>query len=505
MNLSKINLAHINADVEKPSEACFLLPEKVLEFGTGVLLRGLPNYYIDKANKQNIFNGRIVVVKSTSAGDVDAFAAQDNLYTHLVRGVENGVKKESAVINASISRVVIASTHWSEIMDLAGNEDLKIVISNTTEVGLTYLPNDDITASPPRSFPGKLLAFLYKRYQVFNGSADAGMVIIPTELIPDNGKILQDICLKLAKDNDLDEQFKKWLVSANDFCSSLVDRIVPGALNAKEAAEFKETNKYEDQLAILSETYSLWAIETSRPQTKEILSFYAADRGVIICDNINKFRELKLRLLNATHTLTCGLAVISDFKTVKEAMGNSFFESFLTTLMDVEITGAITSAEITEEEAIVFAGQLRDRFRNPFIEHLWLSITMQYSSKMAMRVEPVLMAYYKRFGMVPRHIAIGFGAYILFMRSDKTDAGYTGNAHGTHYIITDDKAAIPHAHWQLPDMQTTVHNILCDTRLWSNDLSKLPGFEKAVFEAVKRFSEEQLGNKTQQSASLYSI
>ncbi|MDR3681077.1 MAG: tagaturonate reductase [Flavipsychrobacter sp.] len=506
MILSRTNLGHINANVEKPEASCFELPEKVLQFGTGVLLRGLPNYYIDKANKQHIFNGRIVVVKSTRAGGTDAFEAQDNLYTHYIRGVENGVKKESSVINASISRVLTASIHWENILALAASADMKIIISNTTEVGLTYLAKDSVTAMPPVSFPGKLLSFLYKRYLVFNGSTESGMVIIPTELIPDNGSILKDICVKLAHDNNLDQSFITWLTTANDFCNSLVDRIVPGALNAKEREEAQAANGYEDNLAILSEIYGLWAIETSKPQTREVLSFYAADSGVVICDNINKFRELKLRLLNATHTLTCGLAVISDFKTVKEAMSNTFFESFITTLMDVEITGAITSNEITEEDAMTFAAQLRDRFRNPFIEHLWLSITMQYSSKMLMRVVPVLVAYYKRYKMVPKHIAIGFGAYILFMQSKKNEDGtYTGYQHGKSYLINDDKAGFLYEHWQHGGMNKVVQETLADTRLWNTDLTQLPGFEKAVYETVKRFSEEQLGNKIEQSTSLYSI
>jgi tagaturonate reductase len=57
------------------------LPDKVLQFGTGVLLRGLCDYFIDKANRRRIFNGRVVVVKSTSGGDANAYDKQDNLYT----------------------------------------------------------------------------------------------------------------------------------------------------------------------------------------------------------------------------------------------------------------------------------------------------------------------------------------------------------------------------------------------------------------------------------------
>src|SRR5690242_19425411 len=107
MKLSGFTLKNIHPQVvTKPPDAVFELPEKVLQFGTGVLLRGLPDYFIDKANRQGIFNGRIVVVKSTSHGDTTAFEKQDGLYTHCIRGIDNGEKKEENIINSSISRVL---------------------------------------------------------------------------------------------------------------------------------------------------------------------------------------------------------------------------------------------------------------------------------------------------------------------------------------------------------------------------------------------------------------
>jgi len=75
-------------------DALFALPEKVVQFGTGVLLRGLPDYFMDKANKQGVFNGRIVVVKSTDQGGTDAYGEQDGLYTILEKGIENGLPVE---------------------------------------------------------------------------------------------------------------------------------------------------------------------------------------------------------------------------------------------------------------------------------------------------------------------------------------------------------------------------------------------------------------------------
>src|SRR3954463_11121058 len=111
MILSRFTLKNIqNKDLVVPAESIFDLPEKILQFGTGVLLRGLPDYFVDKANRQGIFNGRVVVVKSTSHGDATAFEKQDGLFTHCIRGLENGRKVEENIVNASISRVLNAPT-----------------------------------------------------------------------------------------------------------------------------------------------------------------------------------------------------------------------------------------------------------------------------------------------------------------------------------------------------------------------------------------------------------
>src|SRR5689334_3526896 len=241
MTLSKNTLNNIKAaNLELPKEELFNLPEKVLQFGTGVLLRGLPDYFIDKANRQGIFNGRIVIVKSTAQGDSSSFAKQDGLYTLCVRGIEEGKKVEENIIQSSISRVLHAQDEWEQILECAHDSHMQVIISNTTEVGI-QLVNDDIRRHPPVSFPGKLLAFLYERFKAFGGSAHSGMVIVPTELIPDNGKRLEAIVLELAHLNGLEDSFISWVEDHNCFCSSLVDRIVPG----RPEAEFQSALEKE--------------------------------------------------------------------------------------------------------------------------------------------------------------------------------------------------------------------------------------------------------------------
>ncbi|MDP4151544.1 MAG: tagaturonate reductase, partial [Bacteroidota bacterium] len=412
-HLSRKELDKIDAArVVKPAGELFSLPEKVLQFGTGVLLRGLPDFFVDKANRQGAFNGRIVVIKSTDAGDAGVFDRQDGLYTLCIRGLEKGARTGENIICSAISRVLSAKDQWQDILECARNPDMQIVISNTTEVGI-QLMEDDIRKSPPVSFPGKLLAFLYARFNACQGSPSGGMVIIPTELIVANGRKLAAIVKELAVLNDLGPAFGQWLEEHCRFCDSLVDRIVPGRPDKATIQQLQDDLGYKDELLCVSEVYRLWAIEGD-DRVRSVLSFAQADPGVIIRPDIGIYRELKLRLLNGTHTLSCGLAFLAGFVTVKEAMDDANFSAFVSDLMLKEIAPSIPY-DLPVQEAKDFGLQVLDRFRNPHIRHQWISITMQYSSKMKMRDIPVLLRHYQLNDQPPERFALGFAAYLLFM------------------------------------------------------------------------------------------
>jgi tagaturonate reductase len=486
MILSKNNLKNLSIPgTVVPQEHMFDLPEKVLQFGTGVLLRGLPDYFIDKANRMGIFNGRIVVVKSTDTGSATDFDQQDGLYTLTIKGIDKGQTVEEHIINSSISRVLSAGSNWGEILAFARNPNLKVVLSNTTEVGIQLVETDRMEDHPPVSFPGKLLAVLHERYKALGGGEDSGLVIVPTELIVNNGNKLKHIVLELAGINNLEPKFISWLEHHNHFCNSLVDRIVPGKPDALTLAHLEDSSGYTDSLRTVSEVYSLWAIEGGE-KVKEVLSFAKADAGVVIEPDIEIYRELKLRLLNGTHTLSCGVAYLSGFRTVKNAMDDSAFSNFMTQMMLKEIAPSIPY-HVTSETAHDFAYRVLDRFKNPHIEHLWHSISAQYAAKMKMRVVPLLLQHYKASSDVPRHMALGFAAFILFLHTEKNDKGeYVGNLNGTPYVVTDSSAAIIGEAWKHNKVEDVAESILSNENLWDGpNLTILPGFTDAVVKYVK--------------------
>jgi len=475
MILSRYTLKNIHVDsVSVPDESLFELPEKVLQFGTGILLRGLPDYFIDKANEKGLFNGRIVAVKTTP-GDTTAFNRQDGLFTHSIR--ENGI--ETNRINSSISRVLSAKQHWNEILDCAHSRDMQIIISNTTETGIQLLP-EDIRQHPPKSYPGKLLSFLYERFKAFGGSAHSGMVIIPTELIPDNGKKLESIVLELAHLNGLEDEFIEWIEKQNSFCNSIVDRMVSMPDEA-ELSSLKSDLGYEDHLLVLSEDYCRWEIEGNE-KLKEILSFANADDRVGISSNIDTYGELVLSVLNSTITLTSGLAFLSGCQTVKDAMNDKTVSSFLTNLLQNEIIHSLPG-EVELTSAQKFASELLVRFDNPCLNFLWSKITSDYSARMKAHCVPVLMQHYTKSDAVPEAMALGFAAYIYFMKAVKKDDQYFGEFNGKRYLIQDEQAGLFYKYWLGWSSASMVHVVLSDAS-WGADLLSLPGFKQSVIDRL---------------------
>ena len=486
MLLSKNNIGQIakRAGLDVPDEKIFELPERVLQFGTGVLLRALPDYFIDKANKQGLFNGRVVIVKSTD-GDSNAFDQQDGLYTVCVRGVENGTTVVENIINASVSRVLSARSDWPLILKCAYNPEMKIIISNTTEIGIQLVP-DKIYSEPPVSFPGKLLSFLFERFKAFKGTKESGMVIVPTELITDNGTKLESIVLELAHQNNLDFKFIEWLENHNTFCNSLVDRIVPGKPNSADSKKIETELGYKDELLTMSEVFRLWAIEGDA-KVNETLCFSKADEGVIITPDITLFKELKLRLLNGTHSFNCGLAFLSGFNITRDAMNDAVYGKFTKELMHNEIAPAIPF-DIDNKVKEDFANKVFERFCNPFIDHQWQSITVQYTSKMKMRNIPLLERHYELYNTVPLRMAAGFAGFLLYMKVTRLQNGkYFGERNGELYEVKDDSAEYFHQVWENNDQEKVASIVMQNEELWGTDLTKLPGLLQTVQEQLNEF------------------
>ncbi|MDE5613071.1 MAG: tagaturonate reductase [Treponemataceae bacterium] len=284
-------------------------PEKVLQFGEGGFLRAFVDWQIDIANEKAGFNGNIVIVQPLAKGMIDAMNEQNNLYTTVLRGMRDGKPTvETRTIN-SVSRSINPYTHFDDYIACAENPDLRFVVSNTTEAGIVYDPSVKLDDKPQASYPGKLTAFLYRRFQAFNGAHDKGLIIIPCELSDDAGLNLRICILQHARDWHLGPDFINWFNNDCDVCSCLVDRIVPGYFpllakeeNGKTQAEcLCEKLGYEDKLLDSAELFHFWVIESAKPHEDE-LPLVKAGLSVKWVQNMDYYHTRKVRILNGAHT-----------------------------------------------------------------------------------------------------------------------------------------------------------------------------------------------------------
>lgn len=463
-------------DLVVPTPDRMELPERAVQFGTGAFLRGFVDFFVDQANRAGEFNGRVVMVGSTGSGRDRALNAQDGLYTLVIQGVREGeLIRENRVIG-SVSRAVSARDGWEEVLACARNPDLSLVFSNTTEVGIALDEEDRPDLAPPRSFPGKLARFLLERGRAFDFADDRGVVVLPCELIEDNGDRLKEIVLALAARWQVEPEFAEWIERAVPFCNTLVDRIVPGTPAEARLAELREELGYSDEMLTACELYRLFAIEGDEALA-ERLGFARSDEGIVVAPDIAPFRERKVRVLNGTHTAMVPAALLCGLETVQEAVEDELVGRLVRRLMFDEIVPTL-DAEESEE----FAREVLDRFANPFIRHELLDITLQATMKMRVRNVPTIVRYARRFGRPPESFAFGLAAFLIFMRGEVQEAARGRGAR----VPGDDRAEALAAVWsRLPDreeasLRALAQEILSDLDLWSEDLTELPGFVDSV-------------------------
>ena len=473
-------------DLVVPTAEMLALPERAVQFGTGAFLRGFVDFFVDEANRRGELGGRIVAIGSTGSGRDAAINEQDGLYTLVTRGVERGALVEERRVVGSVSRALSAADDWPAVLACARNPWLEVVFSNTTEVGIALDDEDAYGANPPRSFPGKLTRFLHERARTFAFARSKGVVVVPCELLEDNGDRLRDIVLELADRWRLGAAFVRWIRESVPFCNTLVDRIVPGAPKGEDAERLREQLGYEDAMLTTCEPYRLFAIEGDAA-LGERLRFAGADAGIVVTGDIAPFRERKVRLLNGGHTTMVHVALLAGCGTVREAIEHETVGAFVRRAMLDEIVPSL-DAEGGEE----FARDVLDRFANPSIEHALIGITLQGTMKMRVRVVPSVQAYARKTGRVPAALAFGFAAWLRFMKGDVLEERRRAQLP----VPDDSQREAVQAHWKLAsssDAQSlprVVHAVCTDRSLWETDLSTVAGFEEAVAGQLARIERD---------------
>ena len=463
-------------------------PERVLQFGEGNFLRAFVDYFIDMMNEKADFNSKVVLCQPIAPGLADMINEQEGLYTLFLRGFENGKKVNDKRVISCVSRCLNPYKDYDAVLACAKNPDLRFIACNTTEAGITYDPACSFTDVPADSYPGKLTQFLYKRFETFGKEPRKGFVILSCELIDNNGKELEKCVLQYAEKWKLGEEFTSWIKQENIFCSTLVDRIVTG-YPRNEAASICEELGYQDNIIDTGEVFGFWVIEGPESLKKE-LPFEKAGLPVLITDDHKPYKQRKVRILNGAHTSFVLGAYLAGQDIVRDCMEDEVICGFMNKTIYDEIIPTLT---LPREELMSFAASVTERFKNPFIDHALLAISLNSTSKWKARVMPSLKGYIANTGRLPKCITASFAFYIAFYRgTELTEEGLTAaRPAGNEYTVKDDRPILQFYYdHRNDDVKTLVHAVCVNEEFWGEDLSAIAGFEDAVAGYVAAIEEK---------------
>ena len=438
--------------------------EKVIQFGEGNFLRAFIEWIIWKTNQKTDFNGSVVVVQPIEKGMVSWLNEQDGLYHLNLQGLQNGEPVTSLDMIDVISRGLNPYEDFEAYLKLAEQPEIRFVISNTTEAGIAFDPACKLDDKPASSYPGKLTQLLYHRFQCFKGDKSKGLIIFPCELIFENGKHLKECIRQYIKLWNLGSEFSAWFEGACGVYSTLVDRIVPG-YPRDNATELCERAGYDDHLLDKAEIFHLWVIEAP----KEVAAEFPADKAglhVLFVPSEAPYHERKVTLLNGPHTVLSPVGYLSGLNTVKECCEDPEIGAFVKKVMYDEL---LPTLNLPKEELLQFAGDVVERFRNPFVKHFVTSIMLNSFPKFKTRDLPGLKTYLERKGELPKGLVLGLAGICTY---------YKGGKRGEDEIVPQDDEKIIgllKELWATGDVRKVAEGVLADEFIWEEDLNKIPG------------------------------
>ena len=463
-------------------------PVKVLQFGEGNFLRAFVDYFFDISNEKAGWNGKVALVQPIAQGLTDLINEQEGLYTLYLRGSENGQKVNRKRVISVVDKCYNPYADWNAVIEIAKSDDLEFIASNTTEAGIVYDEASGCTQTPPDSFPAKLTVLLYERFK----AGKKGVVILSCELIDNNGKELEKIVKRHAAEWGMGQDFINWLEKDNLFCSTLVDRIVPGRIrDPKEVAELEKENGYEDPLLDVGEVFGVWYIEGPE-WLADKLPFKKAGVNVHVVPEVAPYKKRKVRILNGAHTGFVLGAYLAGFDIVRDCMHNETIHGFMDKMLFDEI---IPVLPLDKKDCEAFAAAVTDRFNNPFVDHLLMSISLNSTSKWKARNMPSFTEYIEKFGKLPKALCMSLAAYIAFYGGNivrrEDDGLVCVRPAGNEYKVQDD-AWVLDFYFERKDAtgEELVKDVLSNTKMWDKDLCEIPSLYDTVLADYKLIKEK---------------
>ena len=445
-------------------------PERIIQFGEGNFLRAFVDWIVYNMNEKADFNGDVVVVQPIENGMIDMLKKQDCLYHVNLQGLDKGEVVNSLTLVDVISRALNPYSENDAFMALADQEDIRFVISNTTEAGIAFDPSCKLDDAPASSYPGKLTQLLYRRFLTFDGDKSKGLLIFPCELIFHNGVKLKETIYQYIELWGLSAEFKTWFEEACGVYSTLVDRIVPG-FPRKDIDAIKEKLQYDDNLVVQAEIFHLWVIEAPESIAKE----FPADKAglnVLFVPSEAPYHERKVTLLNGPHTVLSPVTYLSGVDIVRDACQHEVLGQYINQVMFEEL---METLNLPKDELTQFANDVLERFNNPFVDHAVTSIMLNSFPKFETRDLPGLKVYLQRKGELPKGLVLGLAAIVTYYKGGERADGAPISPNDAPEIVD-----LLSKLWATGDTQKVAEGVLGATFIWNEDLNQVPGLTAAL-------------------------
>ncbi len=435
---------------------------------------------IDVLNEKTDFKAGVVVVKPTERGDYDDLRASNGRFTVALDGVRRGELIQERREISCVQRIIQPYREREAFLATAELESMRFIISNTTEAGIRFSEEPMPEEGMPKEFPAKLTLWLYHRYRHFSGAPERGCIVLPMELSADNGTALNRAVEQYATHWNLPSGFREWNATANHYCSTLVDRIVSGYPEDRAAKIFAEIGK-EDPLLVAGEYYHSWVIAGPDLVAQE-LPFAQTDLNVVFTDDLDAYREIKVRILNGAHTSIVPTGYLAGLETVGDVMNDPTMSAFLAQVLNDEI---IPSLDHPKDQLEAFAADVLDRFRNPYLHHKLLDISLNSTSKFRARLLPSLLSYQQKKGALPPGIVRALAALLRFYRGDRNGESIPLRDEADRISFLKDEWT-RQSHGE-QGVRNVVLHVLARADWWGQDLNEVPQLTDELTEALTKY------------------
>ncbi|WP_417617133.1 mannitol dehydrogenase family protein [Oceanisphaera sp.] len=388
------------------------LKTRIVHLGFGAFHRAHQALFNDElAARHHSDWGQCVVKLFSGADEISALRAQNHLYTV--------VEKGAAQTDVKIIGVVRESLHpqldgIDAILEKMADPDVAIISLTITEKGYCVDPATgrldkenaliahDLTDP---AHPQSAIGYLVQALQIRRERGLGGFSVMSCDNVPENGQLVRQVVLDFAAQRD--QELADWIATHASFPSTMVDRIVPAA-TPEMLAEIGGLLGVEDPCAIACEPFRQWVIEDNfvagRPQWEEV--------GAELVQDVVPFEEMKLRMLNGSHSFLAYLGYLGGYQHIDDTMTDDHYRRAALALMTKEQAPTLNMPAGTNLTA--YAEMLIERFANPNLKHRTWQIAMDGSQKLPQRLLQPIRTHLQR-GSDFSHLALGVAGWMRYV------------------------------------------------------------------------------------------